>query len=98
MEVIYGDTDSIMVYSGTDDLKEAKKMADALKRETNKHYRCMEIDIDGVMQSMLLLKKKKCAPLHTALGHSFRPLATSTAFPLALSSDRPWCHVAGTPP
>ena len=38
-------------------------MADALKREVNKHYRCMEIDIDGVMQSMLLLKKKKYAAL-----------------------------------
>lgn len=63
LEVIYGDTDSIMVHSNTDDLKEAKKMADMLKREVNKHYRCMEIDIDGVMASMLLLKKKKYAAL-----------------------------------
>jgi DNA polymerase elongation subunit (family B) len=52
-----------MVYSGTDDLKEARKMADVLKREVNKHYKCMEIDIDGVMGSMLLLKKKKYAAL-----------------------------------
>merc|ERR1712072_749873 len=27
------------------------------------HYKCMEIDIDGVMKSMLLLKKKKYAAL-----------------------------------
>ena len=36
-------------------------MAHALKGEINKHYRCMEIDIDGVMKCMLLLKKKKYA-------------------------------------
>ena len=63
MDVIYGDTDSIMVYSATDSLPEARKMAETLKREINKHYRCMEIDIDGVMKCMLLLKKKKYAAL-----------------------------------
>jgi len=63
MEVIYGDTDSVMVHSGTDELAEARKMADTLKREVNKHYKCMEIDVDGVMKSMLLLKKKKYAAL-----------------------------------
>ena len=62
-EVIYGDTDSVMIHSATDNLAEARKMAHALKGEINKHYRCMEIDIDGVMQSMLLLKKKKYAAL-----------------------------------
>ena len=63
LEVIYGDTDSIMVHSNTNDLPAARKMADLLKREVNKHYRHMEIDIDGVMASMLLLKKKKYAAL-----------------------------------
>lgn len=63
MEVIYGDTDSVMVHSGSEDLAEARKMADTLKREVNKHYKCMEIDVDGVMKSMLLLKKKKYAAL-----------------------------------
>jgi len=62
-EVIYGDTDSVMIHSGTDNLAEARKMANALKGEINKHYRCMEIDIDGVMKCMLLLKKKKYAAL-----------------------------------
>lgn len=63
LEVIYGDTDSVMVYSGSEDLHAARKMADVLKREVNKHYKCMEIDIDGMMKSMLLLKKKKYAAL-----------------------------------
>ena len=52
-----------MIHSATDDLAVARKMADTLKREVNKHYKCMEIDIDGVMKSMLLLKKKKYAAL-----------------------------------
>ena len=69
MEVIYGDTDSIMVASGSDDLREARKMADGLKKEINKHYKCMEIDLDGMMKSMLLLKKKKCATQASTAAH-----------------------------
>ena len=64
--MIYGDTDSVMIHSATDNLAEARKMAHALKGEINKHYRCMEIDIDGVMKCMLLLKKKKYALGHRA--------------------------------
>jgi len=62
-EVIYGDTDSIMVYTATDDLQEVKKIGNEIKREVNKKYRLLEIEIDGVMQSMLLLNKKKYAAL-----------------------------------
>ena len=36
--MIYGDTDSIMVHSNRRPRRRAK-MADALKREVNKHYR-----------------------------------------------------------
>jgi DNA polymerase alpha subunit A len=62
-EVIYGDTDSIMVYTGTDDLKEVKKIGNDIKAEVNKMYKLLEIEIDGIMQSMLLLNKKKYAAL-----------------------------------
>ncbi len=34
-----------------------------MKAEVNKLYRLLEIDIDGVFKSMLLLKKKKYAAL-----------------------------------
>ncbi len=34
-----------------------------IKSEVNKLYRLLEIDIDGVFKSMLLLKKKKYAAL-----------------------------------
>ncbi|XP_071730497.1 DNA polymerase alpha catalytic subunit [Rutidosis leptorrhynchoides] len=61
LEVIYGDTDSIMIYSGLDDMNKAKSIAGNVIREVNKRYKKLEIDLDGVYKRMLLLKKKKYA-------------------------------------
>ncbi|CAO2830910.1 unnamed protein product [Amaranthus hypochondriacus] len=61
LEVIYGDTDSIMIYSGLDDIAKAKAIAGKVIQEVNKKYRCLEIDLDGLYKRMLLLKKKKYA-------------------------------------
>ena len=59
LDVIYGDTDSIMIDSNTRDLKEAEKIAQRVKTEVNKLYRLLEIDVDGIYKAMLLLRKKK---------------------------------------
>lgn len=59
LDVIYGDTDSIMIDSNTRVLDEAEKIAQKVKVEVNKLYRLLEIDIDGIFKSMLLLRKKK---------------------------------------
>ena len=48
-----------MIDSNTKDLKEAEKIAQRVKTEVNKLYRLLEIDIDGIYKSMLLLRKKK---------------------------------------
>ncbi|KAK3013484.1 hypothetical protein RJ639_010303, partial [Escallonia herrerae] len=61
LEVIYGDTDSIMIYSGLDDIAKAKAIAGKVIQEVNKKYKCLEIDLDGLYKRMLLLKKKKYA-------------------------------------
>ena len=61
--VIYGDTDSIMINTGTTQVKDALEMGKKLKHEVNQLYKCLEIEIDGVFKSMLLLKKKKYAAL-----------------------------------
>ncbi|KAK6924049.1 Zinc finger, DNA-directed DNA polymerase, family B, alpha [Dillenia turbinata] len=61
LEVIYGDTDSIMIYSGLDDAAKAKLIAGKVIQEVNKKYKCLEIDLDGLYKRMLLLKKKKYA-------------------------------------
>lgn len=62
--VVYGDTDSIMINTGTSQLQEALLMGKKLKDEVNVLYRCLEIEIDGVFKSLLLLKKKKYAALN----------------------------------
>lgn len=59
LDVIYGDTDSIMIDSNTRDLKEAEKIAQRVKGEINKLYRLLEIDVDAIFKAMLLLRKKK---------------------------------------
>eukprot|EP00668_Euglena_longa_P015722 GGOE01019858.1.p1 GENE.GGOE01019858.1~~GGOE01019858.1.p1 ORF type:complete len:965 (+),score=277.50 GGOE01019858.1:1381-4275(+) len=65
LDVIYGDTDSVMISTGMQppDVAPALRMANAIKKEVNKVYRCLEIDIDGIFKSILLLRKKKYACL-----------------------------------
>ncbi|ESP04902.1 hypothetical protein LOTGIDRAFT_109334, partial [Lottia gigantea] len=63
LDVIYGDTDSIMINTNSTDMDTVFKLGNKVKAEVNKLYRLLEIDIDGVFKSMLLLKKKKYAAL-----------------------------------
>ena len=60
MQVIYGDTDSIMINTDSTSLEEVMKLGGEVKRQVNKRYRMLEIEIDG-FKCMLLLKKKKYA-------------------------------------
>ena len=60
-DVIYGDTDSIMINTNKDNLAEVHKVGQEVKREVNKRYKLLEIEMDGCYRSMLLLKKKKYA-------------------------------------
>lgn len=62
-DVIYGDTDSIMVNTGLTDISKAKEIALLIKKTINKKYKQLELDLDGIFKTMLLLKKKKYAAL-----------------------------------
>jgi len=71
LEVIYGDTDSIMINTRITDIKEYPKvlsLGNQVKREVNKLYNTLELEIDGVFRSMLLLKKKKYAAVTISEG------------------------------
>ncbi|KAG0300532.1 DNA-directed DNA polymerase alpha catalytic subunit pol1 [Dissophora globulifera] len=63
LDVIYGDTDSIMINTNTTKIEEVKPVADGLKKLVNARYKLLEIEMDGMYQRMLLLKKKKYAAL-----------------------------------
>lgn len=79
LDVIYGDTDSVMVHTGTKDLKEARAMGQVLKKAVNERYRLLEIELDGVFEKLLLLKKKKYAAVvleELADGTLYRKLET----------------------
>lgn len=60
-EVIYGDTDSIMINTHSIDYDDVFKIGNNIKQAVNKIYRHVELDIDGVYKYMLLLNKKKYA-------------------------------------
>ena len=62
-EVIYGDTDSIMVHTNEDSIDRAIALGTMIKKEVNKRHKILEIDIDGIFKNMLLLRKKKYAAL-----------------------------------
>lgn len=61
LEVIYGDTDSIMVNTNCKDYEQVFKVGHDIKQVVNKIYKHVELDIDGVFKYLLLLKKKKYA-------------------------------------
>ncbi|KAJ1906199.1 DNA-directed DNA polymerase alpha catalytic subunit pol1 [Coemansia sp. IMI 209127] len=63
LEVIYGDTDSIMIATHTASLADVYELGAQFKRRVNERYRLLELDIDGVFKRLLLLRKKKYAAL-----------------------------------
>ena len=63
MDVIYGDTDSIMINTNSLDIKQVKSIAAKLSKQVNAQYKKLEIEMDGLFKRLLLLKKKKYAAL-----------------------------------
>lgn len=60
-EVVYGDTDSLMIDTKEIDFDEVMLKGLSIKENVNKTFRLLEIDIDGVYRPLLLLKKKNYA-------------------------------------
>ncbi|CAB4492189.1 unnamed protein product [Rhizophagus irregularis] len=63
MEVIYGDTDSIMINTKAIDINQALEVGNILKKKVNERYKLLELEIDGFFEKLLLLKKKKYAAI-----------------------------------
>ncbi|CAO3612530.1 unnamed protein product [Cunninghamella echinulata] len=63
LEVIYGDTDSIMIATGQTDLEKVRDIGVLLQEKVNVRYNLLELEIDGIFKRMLILTKKKYAAL-----------------------------------
>ena len=87
LEVIYGDTDSIMINTHIDstvtnnntnvnnsaeagggptkaeNLAKVRQLGLQVKKEVNKLYKTLELEIDGIFRTLLMLKKKKYAAI-----------------------------------
>ena len=110
LEVIYGDTDSVMINThrrstrisdgnGNNslalDLKneyaEVMKLGHKVKQAVNTLYKTLELEIDGVFSSMLLLKKKKYAALSMNLDTTTQELSTVKETKGLDLVRRDWC-------
>ncbi len=63
LQVIYGDTDSVMINANVDNVADALKVGHDFKKSVNERYRLLEIDIDNVFRRILLQAKKKYAAI-----------------------------------
>ncbi|KAL2271912.1 hypothetical protein VTJ83DRAFT_1283 [Remersonia thermophila] len=64
LQVIYGDTDSVMINANVDSVADAYKVGREFKTEVNRRYRRLEIDVDNVFRRILLQAKKKYAAIN----------------------------------
>ncbi|KAL6821968.1 hypothetical protein J3E69DRAFT_315724 [Trichoderma sp. SZMC 28015] len=64
LQVIYGDTDSVMINANVDNVADAFKVGNEFKKAVNEQYRLLEIDIDNVFRRILLQAKKKYAAIN----------------------------------
>lgn len=64
LQVIYGDTDSVMINTNADSIEEALKVGSTFKQSVNNRYKLLEIDIDNVFRRLLLHAKKKYAAIN----------------------------------
>ncbi|KAJ2856063.1 DNA-directed DNA polymerase alpha catalytic subunit pol1, partial [Coemansia erecta] len=96
LEVIYGDTDSIMIATRCATLAEAYELGAQFKRRANERYKLLELDIDGVFKRLLLLKKKKYAALQIVSpeAHSSGELKTKLESKGLDLVRRDWCELS----
>ncbi|KAI9700773.1 MAG: DNA-directed DNA polymerase alpha catalytic subunit pol1 [Candelina mexicana] len=64
LQVIYGDTDSVMINTNADNAEDAFKVGREFRRAVNERYKLLEIDIDNIFRRLLLHAKKKYAAIN----------------------------------
>ncbi|KAK7213555.1 hypothetical protein V2G26_020733 [Clonostachys chloroleuca] len=64
LQVIYGDTDSVMINANVDNVEDAFKVGHAFKKLVDDQFKLLEIGIDNVFRRILLQAKKKYAAIN----------------------------------
>ncbi|ERS97777.1 hypothetical protein HMPREF1624_05948 [Sporothrix schenckii ATCC 58251] len=64
LQVIYGDTDSVMINANVDNVESALRVGQEFKKAVNDRYKLLEIDIDNIFRRILLQAKKKYAAIN----------------------------------
>ncbi|KAF6836015.1 DNA polymerase alpha catalytic [Colletotrichum plurivorum] len=64
LQVIYGDTDSVMINANVENVSDAFRVGQEFKKAVNERYKLLEIDIDNVFRRILLQAKKKYAAIN----------------------------------
>lgn len=64
LQVIYGDTDSVMINTNVDNIRDAMRVGRDFKKAVNDSYKLLEIDIDNIFRRLLLHAKKKYAAIN----------------------------------
>ena len=93
LEVIYGDTDSIMINTNVANFEQVNKLGNLVKSQINEKHKLLEIDIDSIYSRLLLLRKKKYAALAVTLSKNG---VYSESFDIKGLDviRRDWCHLA----
>lgn len=81
-----------MIYTNTDDMSVVNKIGNDFKIAVNKRYRLLEIEMDGMFQRMLLLKKKKYAAL--VVEENGKTFTTKLETKGLDQVRRDWCEVS----
>ncbi|KAI8332384.1 hypothetical protein BC941DRAFT_402492 [Chlamydoabsidia padenii] len=63
LDIVYGDTDSIMVATTESTMQAAQRIANQVQGVINSKYRLLELGIDGYFRRLLILGKKNYASL-----------------------------------
>lgn len=81
-----------MVRTDSSKEEDARALGARVKREVNKRYKLLEIELDAMYKCMLLLKKKKYAAIKLDKDAAGRVVEVST--PLLAMHTSPLCTLA----
>ncbi|KAK2580529.1 hypothetical protein KPH14_006260 [Odynerus spinipes] len=92
-QIIYGDTDSIMIKTNVFEYNEAVFIGNKIKQEVNKLYKSIKLNIDSIFQYLLLFKKKKYAAVEIKKSPS-GPIELSQVYKGIEIVRKDWCPLA----